>query len=88
MAKRKATITVDPEKLGEARRLSGAGSNSETIDRALGALIRRERLRQDVAAYAGQPQTREEIALTEQVPDWDGLQDDTDWDALYSRGGR
>ena len=88
MARKKATITVDPEKLEQARHLTGAASSSATIDVALGVLIRRERLRRDVAAYAGRPPSAEETSLTGSFALWDDLADDTDWDALYEEQAR
>lgn len=84
MTKRKTTITVEPEKLEEVLRLTGAPSNSAAIDIALDRLIRTDRLRRDVQAYSGSPPTEEEIALAAIRPDWADLSDETDWDALYS----
>lgn len=81
MAKEKATITVDREKLSEARAVLGAPSASAAIDVALSELIRRHRLRSDVEAYARIPPTAEEAALGVASPDWGDLADDTDWDA-------
>lgn len=83
MTKKKTTITVEPHKLDEARRISGAASASAAIDVALDRMIRAERLRRDVAAYAGTPPTDEEIALAAITPSWETLADDTDWDSLY-----
>jgi hypothetical protein len=86
MVKEKATITVDREKLSEARALLGAPSASATIDVALSELIRRHRLRNDLKAYAGTPPTAEEATLGSSSPDWDDLADDTDWDAEWPEG--
>lgn len=86
MAKEKTTITVERQKLEQARRLTGASSASAAIDIALDRLIRSERIRADVAAYGGQPSTEEDTALAAVTPSWDDLADDTDWDALYGRG--
>ena len=83
MAKRKTTITVEPEKLEVVLRLTGAPSTSAAIDIALDRLIRAERLRHDVQAYSGSPPTEEEIALAMIRPEWGDLSDETDWDALY-----
>ena len=83
MAREKATITVDREKLSEARALLGAPSASAAIDVALSELICRHRLRNDLKAYAGTPPTAEEAALGESSPGWDDLVDDTDWDAEW-----
>ena len=83
MAKRKTTITVESQKLEEARFLTGAASTSATIDVALDQLIRGERLRRDIAAYTGSPPTEAEVALAAVTPPWTDISDDTDWDALY-----
>lgn len=87
MAKQKTTITVERHKVDEARRLTGAASTSAAIDVALDRLIRTERLRKDLVAYAAAPPTDEEIALAAVTPSWDTLADDTDWDALYADEG-
>ena len=84
MAKWKTTITVERGKVDEARRLTGAASTSATIDVALDRLIRAERLRRDVAAYAAAPPAEDEIVLAAIPPAWDDLADDTDWGALYA----
>lgn len=83
MARQKATITVDREQLEEARRLTGAPSASATIDLALRALVRAERIRHDVAAYTAVGPTEEETAFASITPDWSDLADGTDWEALY-----
>jgi hypothetical protein len=83
MAKEKATITVDRDKLHQARALVGAASNSAAIDIALSELIRAERLRRDVAAYTAAPPSDDEVALARTPVNWADLADDTDWDALY-----
>lgn len=87
MTKHRTTITVERHKVDEARRLTGAASTSAAIDVALDRLIRTERLRRDVAAYAITPPTDEEIALAAVTPTWDAIADDTDWDALYPDEG-
>ena len=86
MAREKATITVDREKLSEARAMLGAPSASAAIDVALSELIRRHRVRNDVQAYARTLPTPEETALALSSPDWDDLTDDTDWDAEWPEG--
>ncbi len=83
MAKHKATIAVDRERVEEVRRLTGAPSTSAAIDLALRALIRAERLRHDVAAYGVAGATENEVAVARATPDWADLADDTDWDAAY-----
>ncbi len=84
MAREKATITVDREKLERVRRLTGAASASQAIDIALGELLRLDEVRRDVVRYSQQPQTLEEVALASTPPDWADLADDTDWDGLYA----
>ncbi|MGH9063037.1 MAG: hypothetical protein ACRDZQ_09465 [Acidimicrobiales bacterium] len=83
MAKEKATITIDRTKAEAARALVGARSTSETIDRALDHLIRAERLQADITAYRRVPPTRAEVDLAT-LAGTGGLDDDTDWDALYA----
>ena len=83
MAKEKATITVDRAKLAEARELLGVTSASAAIDIALSDVVRRARLRRDVAAYRRLPQTDDEAALAGLQPGWEELDDDTDWDAEW-----
>lgn len=83
MAKEKATITVDREKLEEARAVLGATSVSGTIDIALSEVIRRARLRRDIEAYAAHPPTDEERLLADASPEWADLADETDWEAEW-----
>jgi hypothetical protein len=83
MAKEKATITLDRAKAAAARALLGLDSTSEVIDVALDRLIRAERIRADVAAYQRVPPTKEELELAS-LGDTRGIEDDTDWDALYA----
>jgi hypothetical protein len=83
MAREKATITLDRAKAAAARALLGVGSTSEAIDVALDRLIRTERLRADVTAYQSTPSTQDEVALASFVATG-GLDDDTDWEALYA----
>lgn len=81
IAREKATITVDREKLSEARAVLGAPSASATIDIAPSELIHRHRLRSDVEAYQRIPPKPEEAALGLASPDWGDLADDSEWDA-------
>lgn len=83
MARQKATVTLDRDKVEQARALIGGRSMSEVIDVALGRLIRAERLRRDVEAYARQPVTEDELALVALQPSLDLGDDDVDYDALY-----
>lgn len=88
MAREKVTITVDRARVAEAQRLAGASTTSATIDLALRALIRAERLRRDVAAYEAMPSTEEEIALARLTPGDADIADDIDWEALYGDAER
>lgn len=74
---------MDREKAATARTLTGAASTSQAVDIALDALITREQLRRDLAAYRGMPQTIEELQLADQSGYGD-LDDDTDWERLYA----
>lgn len=85
MAKEKATITVDREKLAQARAMLGVPSASAAIDVALSELIRRHRLRDDVRAYLRTPPSLEEATLASVPPDWSDLADDTDWDLEWPK---
>lgn len=87
MAREKTTITVDRTKLDQARRLTGSASASGTIDVALDALLRAERLRRDVEAYTAHPPTDDEAGLARRRAGVADLADDTDWEALYGRDG-
>ena len=63
MVRDKATITLDRAKARDAMGLTGDRSMSEVIDTALDRLIRSERLRRDVAAYASQREDQRDVAL-------------------------
>jgi hypothetical protein len=83
MTKRKTSITVDPEKADRAGRLVGSSNFSETVDRALDALIRQERARRDIAAYEQLPETADELAMARSS--LTGVDDDgTDWTGIYA----
>lgn len=83
MAREKSTVTLDREKVEEARALIGAKSMSEAIDVALDRLLHTARLRNDIAAYSRQPPTDDEIALADLGVTLDLDDDDIDYDALY-----
>lgn len=76
-------MTLDRVKVEEARALIGGRSMSEVIEVALDRLIHAERLRRDVAAYAEQPLTQDELAVADLAVDLDLDDDDVDYDALY-----
>ena len=83
MARQKATVTLDRDKVEEARVLIGGRSMSEVIDVALDRLIRTERLRRDVEAYTHQPQDRAELGIADLAVSFDLDDDEVDYDALY-----
>lgn len=78
-------MVVDQDKLDEAKALIDGRSMSEVIDVALDGLIRAERLRRDVAAYAGRPPTDDELALADLPVALDLDDDDVDYEALYGQ---
>jgi len=81
----KATVTLDRSKADAARALIRAKSLSQTIDIALDRLIRSERLRRDIAAYASRPLTDEDLAVMDLPVRFDPGDDDVDYDAIYAR---
>lgn len=83
MAREKATVTIDRTKLERARALIQVRTISETIYVALDRLIRSEQLRRDVAAYAREPLTAEELTLADAPFDLDLDDDEVDYEALY-----
>ena len=83
MARQKATVTLDRDKVEEARVLIGGQSMSEVIDVALDRLIRTERLRRDVEAYTRHPQGQEELGVADMAVTLDLDDDEIDYDAIY-----
>jgi len=81
--RRKATITLDRDKVTRAGVLIGRKSMSDVVDVALERLIRSEELRRDVAAYMRQAPAQEEIDLGELPVRLDLADDDVDYEALY-----
>ncbi len=86
MARHKATITLDREKVARAASLVGSESMSETIDIALERLIRAEELRNDVAAYRRTPPGEKELAVADLPLELDLADEHVDYDALYGPG--
>jgi hypothetical protein len=84
MAREKATVTIDRDKLERAKALVGVRTMSEAIDVALDRLIRGEQLRRDVAAYAREPLTAEELESGDVPVEFDLGDEDIDYDALYA----
>ena len=85
MARQKVTVTLDRDKVEEARILIGGRSMSEVLDVALDRLIRSERLRRDVEACTRHPQDQAELGLADLAVTFDLDDDDVDYDALYGR---
>lgn len=79
----KATVTLDRDKVEEARVLVGGRSMSDVIDVALDRLIRSERLRRDVSAYARHPLDEQELDVADLPVRFDLADDDVDYDRLY-----
>lgn len=83
MARAKATVTLDRDKVERAKALIGDMSMSAVIDVALDRLIGTEQLRRDVAAYKGKPLTADELRSADLPVELDLDDDDVDYDALY-----
>ncbi|MGI8807301.1 MAG: hypothetical protein ACR2KK_05585 [Acidimicrobiales bacterium] len=83
MAKTKASVSLDPVKVAQARELLGGPTLSEVIDIALARLILGELERQHVAGYVRQPPERDEDAWADVERDPSGIADDVDWADLY-----
>jgi len=83
MAREKTTIMVDRSQVSLAQELTGAVSMSDVLGLALSRLIRTERLRRDIEAYAAIPQDSEDLALVELPVSFDLGDADVDYDALY-----
>ncbi|MBD0338557.1 MAG: hypothetical protein ICV67_04625 [Thermoleophilia bacterium] len=87
MAREKATLTVDREKLERAKSLLALSSLSQTVDVALERLIHSEQLRRDVAAYAREPLEADELDVTDLPVELDLGDGDVDYDSLYGESG-
>ncbi len=83
MAKTKASVSLDPTKVAQARELLGVPSLSEVIDIALERLIVDELDRRHAAGYARQPPDADEEAWAEVRRDPSEIADDVDWAGLY-----
>jgi len=83
MAKTKASVTVDPVKVAQARQLLGATTLSEVIDVALDRLIVGELERRHVAGYLRRPPEGDEEAWAEVERDPSEIADEVDWAGLY-----
>jgi len=85
VARQKATVTIDREKLETAKALIRAKSMSETIDVALDRLIGGEQLRRDVALYVRQPLTADELEVADLPVELDLDDDEVDYDRIYGK---
>lgn len=83
MAKDKTSVTLDPLKVRLARELVPAASVSELLDLALTRLIDDELERRHVEGYLRRPAGKDEQAWAEMPREPGGIDDDTDWAALY-----
>ena len=63
MARDKATVTLDRDRVRNAMALTCERSMSDVIELALDRLIHAERLRRDLVAYGRTPPTPDELAL-------------------------
>ncbi|HEY3141854.1 MAG TPA: hypothetical protein VGJ86_12030 [Acidimicrobiales bacterium] len=83
MTRGKATVTLDRDKVEEARLLIGGTSMSEVLDVALDRLIHAEKLRRDVAAYQDLPLGEDDLDVGGLAVEFDLDDDDVDYDAIY-----
>lgn len=83
MSKTKASVTLDPGKVAQARELLGTATLSELIDVALDRLIVDELERRHVAGYIRHPPDRDEDAWADVQRDPGGIADEVDWARLY-----
>jgi hypothetical protein len=83
MSKTKASVSLDPAKVAQARELLGNRTLSEVVDIALARLILGELERRHVAGYLQQPPRRDEDAWADIERDHSGIDDEVDWAALY-----
>lgn len=83
MAKTKASVTLDPQKVARAKEIIGAASLSELIDVALARLIDSELERRHIAGYLRQPPGAAEDGWADAERAPADIDDDVDWAALY-----
>lgn len=83
MARHKATITLDRDKVAKAASLIGERTMSEVVDVALDRLIAAEELRRDIAAYTRRPLGTDELAVADLAVELDLADEDVDYEALY-----
>lgn len=83
MAKVKASVSLAPGTVAQARELFGDRPLSELLDEALRLLITAELDRRHVAGYARQPPESAEDAWADLERNPSGIADDVDWARLY-----
>jgi len=83
MSKTKASVSLDPAKVAQARELCGVATLSELIDVALQRLIVEELERRHAAGYLRLPPGHDDDAWAEVQRDSSGIADDVDWATLY-----
>ncbi len=83
MPRTKASVSLDPAKVAQARELLAGRTLSEVIDIALSQLIVGELERRHVAGYLRQPPEHDEDVWAESERDPSGIADDVDWADLY-----
>jgi len=83
MPRTKASVTLDPTKVAQARELLGAPTLSQLIDIALDRLIVDELELRHAAGYLRHPPDHDEDAWAETERDPRGIADDVDWAGLY-----
>ncbi len=85
MARQKATITLDRQKVEEARELTGQKSTSAVIDLALERLVRSERLRRDIEAYQRTPSGADEFPIGDLPVEFNLDDREVDYEKQYGK---
>lgn len=83
MAKAKVSVTLDRDKIDQARALVPTPSVSELIDLALDRLVSTELDRRHLAGYARHPVEGIEVEWAELPRAIEPPDDETDWASLY-----
>ncbi len=83
MSKTKASVSLDPTKVAQARDLLGTATLSELIEVALDRLIVGELERRHADGYVRHPPEPDEDAWAEVDRDPSEVADDVDWARLY-----
>lgn len=82
MARSKATVMLDRDKVEAARAVTGVTSISDVLDVALDRVLRAAELRHDITAYGASPPTADELFGDLPVA-FDLDDDDVDYEVLY-----